>query len=256
MILTKEQLEKIVVPFNMVVVRLPQAYGDMLHSWYSHQMKDEDKTVIKIDTSFDPAMHAPRWGEVYRSPRELVYERDDPASMGWKTEVDIKDGDVVFFDYLSCLTALGKLANPGLSGETPSWIRVDNELYIVMRYDALIFAFREDLDNPSVGLFGTKGNIICLNGNMIIRPVFNEVKSSLIIPEHLKREENRLVCDVVYAGRPNSEYLDGVIETDEVQPGHRVVLKNFKLRIENSLANILSPDLAYVQRKSVWAIIN
>ena len=159
---------------------------------------------------------------------------------------------MVWFDYLAGLTSLGKLANPILEGDVPKWFKVDDDIYILIRYEALIFAFRENKDGD-VGFFGTTGNIICLNGNVIMQPIVRERKSNLILPDNLKRKESNLECTVVYVGKANEEYLDGTQDSNWMQPGDNVVLKNYKIRLENDLANELAPGLVFMQQKYVWA---
>jgi hypothetical protein len=210
---------------------------------------------LKIDFSFDPAKHAPRNGTLVRNPKQLIYQKGNQDSMMWDCDIDTKEGDFVFFDYLACLVALGKLAHPISRGELPSWFRVDRELYVVIRYDALVFAFRETGSHvgADVEFNGEPGEIICLNGQVIMRPRINKIDSALILPENVKTKEDKVVCDVVFVGNPNREYLDGNKDCASVVKDDRVIIKNFMIRVENNLSNLLSPGLVYVQQKNIWA---
>lgn len=239
---------------NLCLIKLPQEYSDMLHSWQEYQLTED--VNIKIDTSFDPAKHAPTSGELVRNPAYLVYEKGNGDTIQWDTDIETLPGDTVWFDYLACLTALGKLAHPITTGETPAWFRVENDLYIALRYDALIFAFRPDSENPTVEFFGQTGRIICLNGNVVFNPIVSKVKSTLILPDHVKNKEENLMCDVVFCGSGNREYLDGTKDPNGIEPGDRVILKKgFKVRLENRLDRMLAPGLFYLQKKYVWAVV-
>jgi co-chaperonin GroES (HSP10) len=258
--LTKQEIESMEIPCNMVLIKLPSVYSDMLHNHYEYQLTKD--VNIKVDTSFDPARHAPRFGLLVKSPKKLLYDKDRPSTMGWKCSVDTKEGDMVWFDYLACLTALGKLANPALPGEHPTWFRCENDIYIIIRYEALLFASRKvtDRSHPAYEHAPSKdavfSEIICLNGQVIMRPIFKDMETQLIVPDHLKRKEEHLKCEVVFIGKANEEYLDGTIDSDGLEEGDVVVIKNYKITIDNSLGNLLEPGLVYVQQRHVSAILN
>jgi hypothetical protein len=57
-------------------------------------------------------------------------------------------------------------------------------------------------------------------------------------------------------GKANEEYLDGAIDSDGLEEGDVVVIKNYKITIDNSLGNLLEPGLVYVQQRHVSAILN
>jgi hypothetical protein len=188
--LTKQEIDSMEIPCNMVLIKLPSCYSDMLHSHYEYQLTKDIN--IKVDTSFDPARHAPRFGLLIKSPKKLLYDKDRPSTMGWRCSVDTKDGDMVWFDYLACLTALGKLANPALPGEHPTWFRCENEIYILIRYEALLFCSRvADKSHPAYEHAPSKdavfSEIICLNGQVIMRPIFRDMETHTPGPSEAQR---------------------------------------------------------------------
>src|SRR6056297_1721467 len=96
--ISRAELDKMQLPSgaNMVLVHLP------------HQNKDtetESGILVVGDQDFKPAQHAERWGFVYRLPDKLVFDRNDPHSMQWKTEIECEEGDQVWFDYHAAMYA-------------------------------------------------------------------------------------------------------------------------------------------------------
>lgn len=253
MILTRHEIDNIIIPANLCLIQLPQGYSKLLNTYHDYALTKDIN--IRVDTSFDPATHAPRWGTLIRNPKYLVYEKGNNDTIQWDCDIDTKEGDIVFFDYLACLVALGKLANPALPGENPTWLRCENDIYILIRYDALIFSFRES-ESGGVVLMEKKGDIICLNGHVILRTQKEQVNTNLILPDYIKRKESKLKHEVVFVGKANREYLDGTLDSDGINPGDKVVIKNYKIRLENSLVNVLSPDLVFVQQKHIFAILS
>jgi co-chaperonin GroES (HSP10) len=242
MILTQPEIDRIVIPCNWCLIKLPQPYSDALHNHVKYQLTKD--VNINIDSSFDPAVHAPRCGILIKNPKSLVYEKGHRDTMGWKCSIDTKEGDFVYFDYLACLTALGKLANPALPGEHPTWIRCENDLYVLLRYDALVLAMRE-----------ATGEVIPLNGQVVLEPCTKEIESTLIIPDHLKKVVDHLKCKVVFVGKANEEYLDDVIDADGLSKDDAVIIKNYMIRMENSLKKLFNRDLVYVQQKNILAVL-
>lgn len=240
MILTQQEIDKARIPWNYCLIKLPQSYSVMLHNHYEHQLGN---TKIVIDTSFDPATHAPRWGMIVKNPENLLYKKLERESCGWETTIETVEGDLVYFDYWSCLQALGKLANPSLPGESPKWFKVGDDLYVLIRYDALVMTVRDD-------------KVICLNGNVVLRPYIVEKKSDLILPAHMKHKEEKLIGEVLYVGKHNTAYLDGCRDANDIQVGDICVIKNYKLRLENMLANQFEKNLFFVQLKHIWMVLN
>ena len=238
--LTANEIHSAKVPWNYCLIKLPQSYLTMLHNHYEYKAGN---TSIMIDTSFDPATYAPRWGMVVKNPENLLYKRGVAESMGWKTKVETIPGDLVYFDYFSCLQALGKLANPSLAGENPHWYQSDNDLYVLIRYDSLIMAVRED-------------RVVCLNGNVVLRPSVKHIKTRLLLPKFLQKKEEELVGEVVYSGTPNEEYLDGVRDAKGIATGDTCVIKKLKLRLENTIDSTQEKGLYFVQLKNIWLILN
>jgi hypothetical protein len=222
-----ESLENVKIPQNHVIVKLPDTYKMMLNNEVSIR-------GISIKTHFEPATHAPRYGTVAVVPEKLVF---GVGGMGWKTDMEVQAGDTVWFNYLICLMALGKLLNPHYTNPEKNYIIVGEDIYVILPYEGLIVAKRG-------------GDVICLNSYVIGEQQY-EAQSNIIITEPKKTGWVK----VLHFGNPVTEYFNDSVETEDISVND-IVLINKKLaeKLENGLTNTFDKrELIFFQRRQIYA---
>jgi hypothetical protein len=130
----------------------------------------------------------------YRTPT-VEDSRNMQRSMPHLTDIEIRPGDIAVSDYLGVKMALGRLIHRDHNSDESSWFRVEEDVYILLRYDNILFVIRD-------------GSVICLNGNVICKPVKKEVETSLVLP---KVEFEKNIKEVLYCGSCNRGYLDNFV---------------------------------------------
>jgi hypothetical protein len=192
------------------------------------------KSGLLVDTSWKPEHHARVVGTVVSVPKHLIYGRKLGAvSMEWKTDMDLKIGDEVWMRTQSCLTAA---KDPIINEDT-------GEEYYLIPYWAIYLCRR-------------KNKIIMLNGNILVEPITEQIKSSLILPKAF-REKDKLGI-VRYIGQPNYEYKQPTYYDDDYLRVGDVVVLTFKFnnRLENKLhLDFDGKEYIVTQRRFVWGII-
>jgi hypothetical protein len=241
---------------NRVLVKLPQEYSKYLHNFYEKQLGN---TFIDIVTSGAPGEHAPRFGTLVKNPQKLIYDRDNytqPTSMPHLTTIETQPGDIIFFDYQSAVLAMGKLLNNVTPNTREDWVACGEDLYIFLPYRSLLFAIRGESkwkDQKITNMDELK--VICLNGMVIVENLFEEVKSTVIVPENFKQKKSVNRSKVLYCGSENIENGDGLIEADDIKPGDIIITRPIRVPVENGIANIIgNKNIAYVQRKLIFGV--
>jgi co-chaperonin GroES (HSP10) len=92
---TKEQVDSVdlVHNSNKVLIKIEERNIE----------KKTDSGIIMVaqtDTDYNPAVHSDRYGVVYAVPPSLRFDKS-PLGMMWKTEVELRVGDEVWFDYIN-----------------------------------------------------------------------------------------------------------------------------------------------------------
>ena len=129
---TKEQVDNIDMVRNSskVLVRI-------------EERNEEKKTksgiwmVSPTDMDWDKARHYDRYGIVHRVPPNLRYD-NTPFSMSWKTNIQIREGDQVWFDYMNSANCIAYECDDG------------NE-YKILDYENLYILRRGDEEIPLNG---------------------------------------------------------------------------------------------------------
>lgn len=220
--ITKEELDALTITkgSNMVMVHIP------------HQNEDtqtESGIYIVGDQDYKPAVHAERWGYVYKVCPDLLYERGRADSMDWKTEVEIEVGDKVWFDFREAVYAYTYL--------------VDGEWYKLIDYAFLHVAVRNN-------------NVIPLNGYVLFREVKVKPDTSLEVEEHVDPRYGI----VAYAGSYNQEYTNSVYsDAIRVEEGDHVLFEDGTscFPLESGLHNEFSDEKFVLQhRNKILAVVN
>jgi co-chaperonin GroES (HSP10) len=236
--------DKIFIPANNVMIRLDISYKDLLNNRRKIAL---GSVSVFLNTSYQPVDHCPRTGVIYKLPNELIYDEQNPSNgLPWKTDNELQEGDRVWFVYLPAKMALGGLIDESLGG-TGRWFRDKNDesvVYILMRYDSLVLAKRDD-------------KYFCVNGNIILEPVKYQMvsKVGLKLPEYEKMD-----CIVRCIGKPNKAYVDNSVEAEDISVGDTVIIRKWKIRLDDQIITSIGKDLntnskslIYLQRKMIYA---
>ena len=236
------------------MIKLPQDYYKYLHSFYEKKIGDVE---VEIVTSGNPGEHCPRYGELIKNPTKLIYDNANwTTTMPHLTTIETKPGDLVFFDYQTCMIALGKLANPVTSNvRGEKWLRCGDDLYVFIPYRSLYIALRGDVKWRGQEISNLKDiDVICLNGYTVVETMYEEVKSSVIIPEIFKQKKELHKSKVIYCGSINKENGDGLKDASNIKVGDVVISRPIRVPMETSIAAILgNKNLNYLQRKFIFA---
>lgn len=222
---------------------------------------------LYIDTQSLPELHINCWGKVAKNPMGLYYKNMTQGTLNWDTECETEIGDHVLYDFVAAAQALGKLYDKNFECDDTKYLFCEDELYIVLRYDSLFLAKRND-------------EMIMLNGYVLVTPVEEEIKSSLVlIPEHIKKKQSLKYGIVAAKGSMINEYATitphDPIETDycftiQIKEGKECRIKHTDIEIgdmicferlnditiEYDVHKKLDKNYFRMQRRDIVAIIN
>lgn len=221
-----ENIENIKVSDNNVIVKLPDTYKMMLNN-------EVNIRGLSVKTQYEPSYYAPRYGTVIAIPDKLTF---GVGAMVWKTDIEIRVGDTVWFNYLVCLMALGRLLNPHTPNPETKYFVCGEDIYVVLPYESLIVAKRGE-------------DIVCLNGYCIGKQI-QEKQSEKLITENKKTGW----VELRYIGTPVTEYLNDTVDVEDVCVGDVVCInKILAEKMENGMTNTFSDDeLVFFQRKQIY----
>lgn len=152
------------------------------------RLKSGEKLYLSIQ--FEEYLNAKTAGEVVAVPDKLNYNTDPDGynSMPWITDMELKVGDVVIYNYLAIKNSLHM-------GQF-----IDNNV-VCIPYDKIYVAIRNN-------------EVICINGNLLVEPEEELIETFLEVPENAKTKSKQLGI-VRYAGKPNRGY-----RIEQLQLGH------------------------------------
>jgi co-chaperonin GroES (HSP10) len=195
----------------------------------------------------DQSAHLDRYGLVRKAPESLNCKK-----MDWETDMELKLGDIVWFDFHSGLHC--------------PIVQVENKEYRIMEYQNLIVAKR----NKSVEVLNQKEicdvllggesqypyQIITLNGYCLFEEISTFPKTKLILPfEHIDKQ----VGITRYVGNKNKSYRNKKKYDDlDIQINDKVIFRNqVNNLLENDMHRIFSDvPLRYQQRTDILGILN
>src|SRR5512133_102556 len=163
------------------------------------------------DTDFRPAEHVDREFEVVKVPNGLFYKdnwyegtqiRTDGRSMDWKTDIEVRPGDIVWCEYMEALNA-------------PS-VKVGETIYKLLKYERLFLATRITIRTVYVKGFPDEietQRTFPLNGYCICEDVYIDNKLAI------NPEIDMKLAKIAYIGTPNKEYRysGGYRRSDEAE---------------------------------------
>jgi co-chaperonin GroES (HSP10) len=178
----------------------------------------------------DQSAHLDRYGIVKKTPESLNCKK-----MDWETDMELKYGDIVWFDFHSGLHC--------------PIIQVEDKEYRIMEYQNLIVAKRFV---PVIEI----DCVVSLNGYCLFEEISNLPKTKLILPfEHIDKQ----VGITRYAGNKNKSYRNKKKYDDmDIQINDKVIFRNqVNNLLENDMHRIFSDvPLRYQQRTDILRILN
>lgn len=180
--------------------------------------------ISPTDMDWNPDVHADRYGIVESVPQTL-----NTKWMMWKTEVEIRRGDLVWYDYLQSLNS--------------DSLFVDEVEYKLMDYQFLYVAKRSK-------------EIIGLNGYCLFEPKKDELKtnSDLI----LIHEGNDIrVAKMIYSGKPNLWYENEWVDDDSIREGDLAIFGMPPVMLEAEYHSLFEGKRQYrvSQRRFVYGYV-
>lgn len=190
---------------------------------YNHEYINVGDKKIWLRPINTEAQHFCRYGQVEAVCDKLTYKKKvndkrdaqrnpeyQTKSMPWLTDIEVKVGDLVWFDYLPVMMVKKKHKN-GLHYHKNG---VD---YYYIHYKDLIAAKR--LKRQCTGEKKEDWKVIMLNGRLLLQPI--ESKKGILTTFNKYQDKKMKVC---YAGTPNREYETGEVDGD-VKAGDTVLVK-------------------------------
>jgi co-chaperonin GroES (HSP10) len=219
------QKKNMIIPANYVCVKLDVPYS---------QLSKNEVRVRNIDikTDYEVAFWTPRTGVIVQTPEHLLFGEGQDYMLH-KTEMELKAGQRVWFEYFDCLIALGNMINPG-APDFRRWYREGDDMYVLIRYDSIVVAEGEN-------------GYYTVNGYVVMMPLVKKYTGKIII-----EDKEDLECEVVCSGSPIEEYFDGAIGC-KVDVGDTVLIRNFKLKLENDIINLFGKGCIYLQDRNILA---
>lgn len=225
-----DNISNIVIPQNNVLVKLPSAYSKMLHNEVKIGSFD-------VNTSYELAMHTPRYGELVCNPERLYF---GIGGMSWETSIQTQVGDTVWFNYLICLMALGRLANPVSKSDEENYVICGDDIYVILPYEGLVVAKRGE-------------QVICLNG-YVMGIQIKEEQSDILKMDKVKTGKVKLT----HVGVPIENYLEGeFVPSADVQVGDVVMVRGYGGKIlaeklENGMVNVFDKrEILFFQGRQI-----
>ena len=220
----------------------------------NEEQRTEAGIWIITDTSFRPALHADRIGEVVKVPDGLWYHSlgyknysYGGESMPWDCEQELRPGDTVVHTFMD----RDDIVNIEVEDEP-------GELYRMMPYDDIYVARRGD-------------EVIPLNGYCLCEEVMKESMSEVLDIIQYDKNDNledpidKQVGKVAYVGKANRAYRTGKSgERDldggaDVEVGDVIIKRrgDIHIRLEEDLHNRFfdSPVMYFIiQRKDIMGV--
>jgi len=141
-----------------------------------------------LDTRFEEHKNAPQAGEVVAVPEKLTFSFDPGnSSLSVKTEMELKVGDFVIFNYNAVGYAKGNA------------MVIDD--CVLIPYDMIYCAIRD-------------GETICLSGSVIVEPESEIIKSNIHIPSFAQNKKLKSIGKVMYASKKPVEAIRHLPELD------------------------------------------
>ena len=241
--LTKQEFENFKPIMNHVLIKPDRRNDEVL-------IGTDDKFKLYLDTSWADGEHVCVTGTVVAVPDTLHHIRSEIPLMDWQTTMELAVGDKVWYDFVAGKNAFGNDRHTDLR-----FFEVGDDVYIAIQYSECFVARRGD-------------QTIMLNGYILAEPIEEELKTTIELPDFLKKSRSAKFAKVVFVGSCNKSYLTldrglrkGVWingDTDEISVGDVVAFSPFTdIELEYELHAKFDGKKTFlrIQRKYVNAII-
>jgi len=228
------------IPYNYVLINLHITEEELYQR--ERQVNSDIIKGLMVDTTYNPQNFVPRTGTVVLTPKELIYNNSEYTSW-WDTDIEVQAGDEVYCSYFEILLALGRLINPTLpEHETkPEYIVKDGYIHVFIKYNAIIFAKRQE-------------TIIPVNGFMLVEPLKEKIIITKIeLTEARKNNTSESFGRVAYIGKPLRAYK-GIKTNDngDIKTGDVVWFKPLSsINLEYLLCSTMGRQYYYMQRLAI-----
>lgn len=162
-------------------------------------IKTESGFQLTIDPSYEVPQYAVRHGKVALLPDRLITWEEDSKAMTWKTDIEVRIGDVVWFY--------------GMMGQASEKVSFQGRKFMIVSYEDLYVAKRGD-------------EVICLNGNVLLEPIYRHVEALSYTQTIL----DTTFAKVSFIGAVNKEYEHDKEDCSELKEGMEVILSGFAQR--------------------------
>lgn len=168
---------------------------------------------LYFTSEYNPGRHAIVKGVVVSVPRKLMYLN---GSLDAETQMELKVGDLVFFDYMESVNAFHDINKQVLVK--------DGHIYLMINYFSIYVALRKTTEKLKDILYkGFPMKVVCLNGNMICAPTFEKhVDGKILSLDQIYRQYRKRVFKVLFTGSLANDPIY-FKEKDYFKPGDYVV---------------------------------
>ena len=192
---------------NKVIIEITERSKDKRTKGGIYACVVDDVVYAEGDGSHEADV-AEVWGIVRGVPPSLYYDGSSDSNLPWETTLQIKVGDMVWFDYFASVNC--------------TVLESESKVYYVIDYCDIFVAKRGD-------------EIIPLNGYCLCEPIEVEHKSQFAVNVGEKYRKDKAI--VRYLAEPNKRYrkndaLYGTYNNDilDVKEGDTVILRSMGTR--------------------------
>ena len=220
--ISKEELDALQLPLGTGAVMI-------LIPYKNKDQKTKSGIYLVGDEDYKPAMHAERWGYVYKMSDSLHFDRTDMSSMQWVTEIETEIGDKVWFDFRAAMYAYT--------------YECEGEWYKIMEYQNLYIAERGK-------------ETITLNGYILFSEYEEDLDSDILLTTNIDKKYG--IAE--YVGSYNQGYLSPFYDDNiTVEKGDHVLFESGTscFPLEAGLHNEFSDDKFVIQqRKRIIGVVD
>jgi co-chaperonin GroES (HSP10) len=153
-----------------------------------------------MDNTEQTHQYVVRHGTVTNLPEKLTFWDKDQNGLQWKTDMQVKVGDTVWFY--------------AITSHSSEKLIYEGRKFILVNYQDLYIAKRGQ-------------DIICLNGNVLLKPIYKTVKAL----EYEKKELDTTKAIVYKSGEINTDYKDQNVQDEPfIRDGMTVLLGGMAVR--------------------------
>jgi len=190
--ISKEEFDNGIIPVNHILVKMDCASAEGLTTKAGITVGFlEDDTFKNPDGNVEShtADLAQVYGTVYKIPQKLYFNLDDEGGMPWDCDMELQEGDIVWFDIIEAKNAVE--------------IECEGIIYRFIPYMSCFVAKR----NRWLSKFGNEKivDVILLNGFVLCSPVKLKSTSSLDITSQDKIDITKGI--IAFCGHPVKRYF-------------------------------------------------